>query len=66
MVRLLIRLISFLFQQRNIGVENEQLRKEFGDTVICPGCGRENSVRTVICPRCEYPLEGNQQATRPE
>jgi hypothetical protein len=36
--------------EREIQIELRHSRQ----TQACPKCGRENSVNTLICPRCEY------------
>ena len=58
LMRLFFWFLDCLFGQWQAGREDRQIAKEFGDTAPCPTCGRENSVRARVCPRCEERLSG--------
>ena len=37
---------------------NEAAQPEAPKTYDCPHCGNEVSIRAVMCPACQHPLEG--------
>ena len=52
----LIPLAMVVHRWRSNVMEDDLERHELDKTRFCPSCGRECSVRTRVCPRCETEL----------
>ena len=50
---ILVPLVMIILRWQSNLIEDDLERHEFDKTRFCPSCGRECSVRTPVCPRCE-------------
>jgi len=60
---------GFLYAVFGIGafrVGRKDRLESHSDTRDCPSCGRENSVRARVCPRCGFKGEGSQDHGTPD
>ncbi|MGO9109346.1 MAG: hypothetical protein ACLP9L_08945 [Thermoguttaceae bacterium] len=53
---ILVPLAMIIHRWQSNLIEDDLERHEFDKTRFCPSCGRECSVRTPVCPRCETEL----------
>ncbi len=53
---ILVPLAMVIHRWQSNLIEDDLERHEFDKTRFCPSCGRECSMRTPVCPRCETEL----------